>query len=83
MFCRGRLFHSCWYSESFGGNGDAELGVLGLHRLAGQVGVEPHHVVRIDEVDREVPGLLGGRSSAGPLAFSHCTACAAVMASYW
>ena len=54
--------------ERVGGHtGDLELGVLGLHRLAGQVGVEPHHVVRIDEVDREVPGLLavGHRPALG------------------
>ena len=41
-----------------GRKGNGELRLLGLHGLAGLVGVDPHHVVRIDEVDGEVPGLL-------------------------
>ena len=50
-----------------GREGDLELGVLGLDRLAGKIGVEPHHVVRIDEIDREIPGLLaiGHRPALG------------------
>ncbi len=48
--------------------GDGELGLDRLHRrLAAPVGVHPHHVMRIHEIDREIPGLfaVGHRPALG------------------
>ena len=48
--------------------GDFQLGLDRLpRRLAGRVGVHPHDVVRIDQVDREIPGLtlVGHRPALG------------------